>query len=143
MKRQSSQTSPSTSNVAINKQTFQRAPDIPSPQQRANMMCSSTRPQSFLTELNVRTCSAFVSGTPMMGSSSIRCMVSAEPLCAEIESSCELSAQGRPALDDPAVHPHREERESGTMPADREKRAQQYHDSALFASQVLPRWPLR
>ena len=40
------------------------------------------------------------------------------------------------------VRPRREERESGEMPADREERAQKYHDSALFASQVLHRCPV-
>ena len=37
---------------------------------------------------------------------------------------------------DRALHAHRQERESGELPADREERAQEYHDSALFAKNV-------
>lgn len=44
----------------------------------------------------------------------------------------------------PDIAVNKEERESGELPADREERAQEYHDSALFAKKVRPfrgSWP--
>ena len=39
---------------------------------------------------------------------------------------------------DPDITVSKAERESGELPADREERAQEYHDSALFAKKVRP-----
>jgi len=42
---------------------------------------------------------------------------------------------------DPDIAVNKAERESGEIPADREERAQEYHDSALFAKKMMKNSP--